>query len=161
VATGRQPLRLAAGVALAVVVVDQLTKQWALSGLDDGPIDLVWTLRLNLNFNSGTAFSLASGRGGLVALLGLVVVAIVSRSALALPGRAPAIAVGAVLGGAVGNLIDRVLRDGEGFLGGRVVDFIDLQWWPVFNIADIAIVLGAFALVFVSGGREPDAAGHS
>jgi signal peptidase II len=51
-----------------------------------------------------------------------------------------------VLGGAIGNLLDRAFRPGDGFLGGGVVDFIDLQWWPVFNLADSAIVVGAITL---------------
>ena len=62
--------------------------------------------------------------------------------------------MGLILGGALGNLLDRVFRDGHGFLGGAVVDFIDLQWWPVFNVADMAITLGAVALA-LNLGREP------
>ena len=52
-----------------------------------------------------------------------------------------------MLGGAVGNLGDRLLRDADGFLDGRVVDFVDLQWWPVFNVADAAIVVGGILLL--------------
>ena len=65
-------------------------------------------------------------------------------------GWLPTIAVGAVAGGAVGNLLDRLLRDGSGFLGGHVIDFIDLQWWPVFNVADMAITLGAITLALTA-----------
>jgi signal peptidase II len=60
-----------------------------------------------------------------------------------------AIAIGMVLGGALGNLSDRAFRGGGGFLGGGVVDFVDLQWWPVFNVADSAIVVGAILLFLV------------
>jgi signal peptidase II len=128
-----------------VVAVDQATKAWAVDALDDGhTIDLFWTLRLNLTFNDGAAFSLGGGSGGILALVGLVVVLFVYRSVLRWPGRSPAIALGAVLGGAVGNLIDRVARDGE------VVDFIDLQWWPLFNVADIGVVCGAIGLALLS-----------
>ena len=63
------------------------------------------------------------------------------------PNRATAIAFGSIAGGALGNLADRLFRSGEGFLGGAVVDFIDVQWWPVWNVADMAIVVGAAALV--------------
>jgi signal peptidase II len=66
------------------------------------------------------------------------------------------VAAGLVAGGALGNLLDRFLRDGEGLLGGRVVDFIDLQWWPIFNVADIAICTGAGLLAILSF-REPEA----
>ena len=54
-----------------------------------------------------------------------------------------------MLGGAVGNLIDRIFRDGGGFLGGAVIDFVDLQWWPVFNVADAAVSIGGLLIVFV------------
>jgi signal peptidase II len=65
------------------------------------------------------------------------------------------VAIGLVAGGALGNLIDRAFRAGDGFLGGGVVDFIDLQWWPVFNLADAAIVLGAL-LLFGTQWRQVD-----
>ena len=136
--------------SLVVLAVDQLSKSWAVSALDDRDIDLLGSLRLHLERNSGAAFSLNQGRGGLVALLAIAVVLVivwVGRSVQTKPG---ALAVGLVLGGAAGNLTDRVFRDGSGFLGGAVVDFIDLQWWPVFNVADIAIVLGGLLLVVVS-----------
>ena len=64
--------------------------------------------------------------------------------------RVGAVALGLVLGGAIGNLVDRALRDGGGFLQGAVVDFIDLQWWPVFNVADSCVVIGAILLVVVT-----------
>jgi signal peptidase II len=60
------------------------------------------------------------------------------------------VAVGMIAGGAIGNLSDRLLRAGDGFLGGGVVDFIDFQWWPVFNVADAAVVLGGLMLVLES-----------
>ncbi len=66
-----------------------------------------------------------------------------------------AVATGLVVGGAIGNLLDRALREGDGFLGGGVVDFIDLQWWPIFNVADSAIVVGA-VLLFLSQLREDE-----
>jgi signal peptidase II len=65
----------------------------------------------------------------------------------------PLVAVAAIVGGAVGNLLDRVFRDGNGFLGGPVVDFVDLQWWPVFNVADMCVVMGG-GLVLLSGWRD-------
>ena len=74
----------------------------------------------------------------------LVVLAGFSRS---LTGRLPTVALGLVLGGAAGNLVDRLFRGHDG----AVVDFIDLQWWPVFNVADMAIVCGAVLLVLTSG----------
>jgi signal peptidase II len=57
------------------------------------------------------------------------------------------VATGCIIGGATGNVLDRVFR-GSGFMSGAVVDFIDLRWWPVFNVADIGIVCGAIALAY-------------
>lgn len=148
-----------------MVALDQGTKHWALSALADGPVDLFWTLRLKLVFNPGAAFSIGS-RGGLLSLVGLVVVAVVFRSVLRWPTRWAPVALGLVLGGALGNLADRAFRDGDGgFLGGHVVDFVDPQWWPVFNVADVGISVGAVLLVLLSwrhgerdGEQEPERA---
>jgi signal peptidase II len=151
---GRAPLR-ALTACVAVLTLDQVTKHWAVNSLDNGRvIDLVWTLRLRLTFNSGASFSIASGRGGLIAAVGLVVLVVAFRSVLRWEGRLAAIGMGIAAGGALGNLTDRVFRAGEGFLGGRVVDFLDPQWWPVFNVADIAIFSGA-GLVFLASRNQP------
>ena len=69
--------------------------------------------------------------------------------------------LGLVLGGAVGNLIDRFFRPGDGFLAGHVIDFIDFQWYPVFNIADIGVVCGGILVVLLlrktmTGDEEPE-----
>ena len=66
------------------------------------------------------------------------------------PTRTGAVAVGLVLGGAAGNLTDRAFRAGTGFLGGAVIDFIDVQWYPVFNVADMAVVGGALLLLLAT-----------
>jgi signal peptidase II len=145
---------LAGVVALVAIALDQLTKSWAVGALDDRDIDLFWTLRFHLVRNTGSSFSLAPGRGGLVALVAIPVGLImlwVGRTVDTKPG---AVALGLVLGGALGNIIDRLVRDGDGFLGGAVVDFMDTQWWPVFNVADIAISCGGVLLLLVSL-REP------
>lgn len=143
------------GVAALVLAVDQLTKAWAVAALGDGRIiDLVGSLRLRLTVNYGSAFSLADGRGPLISLLALAVVAVLLRTGRHATQSSMAVALGLVVGGAFGNLIDRALRAGDGFLGGGVVDFVDLQWWPVFNAADAAIVVGA-ALLFLVQWREP------
>jgi signal peptidase II len=141
-------------LAVGVVVLDHATKWWALQELPGRTIDLVWTLRLRLVFNTGAAFGLGSRFAPLIAIAALVVVGLLLRNAGVLRSWPSAVGVGLVLGGAVGNLIDRAFRAGGGFLGGAVVDFIDLQWWPVFNVADIAIVAGA-ALVAFTSALEP------
>ena len=151
-------------VAPVVVLFDQVTKHWAVSTLDDGRIiELVWTLQLRLTFNTGMSFGLGEGLGQLVAPLAVLVVVGLLWTVGRIPTRLGQVAVGLIVGGAVGNIIDRAFRAGDGFLGGRVVDFIDLQWWPVFNVADMGIVIGAMLLVLamwrIEDGSDPDERG--
>jgi len=136
-----------ATVALAVIVVDQLTKTWAVNALDDHDIDVVWTLRFHLTFNGGMAFSQGRGLGPIIGVLAIVVVAVLLISLRRAGSTLAAVAVGLVVGGAAGNILDRLFRSGDGFLGGRVVDFVDLQWWPIFNVADAAVVIGGILLL--------------
>jgi signal peptidase II len=140
------------GTAAGVVALDQLTKHWALSALADGPIDLIGSLRLHLVFNDGAAFSVGGGGGRttLIAVFGLVVAGAIIRMGWKAERRGWALGLGILLGGALGNLVDRALRTGNGFLGGRVVDFVDLQWWPVFNVADAALWIGIGVLLLAS-----------
>ena len=145
-------------VAGAVVIVDQLTKSWAEHTLDTRTIHVAWTLQFALAHNTGAAFSLLSGRGAgpAIALLAVIVVVILARTSRSLRTPIGTVAVGLVLGGALGNLCDRLFRSHNGFLQGGVVDFIDLQWWPVFNVADACIVVGAITLGVVAVfAREP------
>jgi signal peptidase II len=147
----RRPLPTLIGVAAAVVAVDHLTKWLALRELAGRDVDLVGSLRLHLVYNNGTAFGLGSRFAPLIALAAVVVVVVLLGFGRTLTGRVPSIAIAAIIGGAVGNLLDRLLREGSGFLGGPVVDFIDLQWWPVFNVADMAITIGAVVLALTAG----------
>lgn len=150
----RPPRRLGivAVVALCVVAVDQLTKWWAVNALSDGHlVHVVGSLRFNLFFNTGVAFSLGTGKGlgPWITVLAITVVVGVSFGATS---RYPlgAVAAGLIAGGALGNLLDRAFRGDNGFLHGAVIDFIDPQFWPVFNVADSAVVVGAFLLVIAS-----------
>ncbi|HSH23544.1 MAG TPA: signal peptidase II [Acidimicrobiales bacterium] len=152
-------------MAGAVVLGDQATKAWALAALDGGAtVDVVGSLRFRLVFNRGIAFGLGSRFAPLIALLAVAVVAFLARSGGALQRPGARASLGLVLGGAVGNLLDRLLRPGGGVLGGAVVDFVDLQWWPVFNLADAAITVGAVLLALTArddpglGGGSPSAA---
>jgi signal peptidase II len=156
---------LLATVGAVALLLDQLTKWWAVETLADGHVvEVAWTLQFKLAYNTGSAFSLAQGRGALISLLALGVVALLLRTGRHATRPLPAIALGLVLGGALGNLLDRALRDGgagtprDGFLGGAVVDFVDLQWWPIFNLADTAIVCGA-ALLILSSWHDESTAG--
>jgi len=133
----------------AVVVVDQLTKWWAASVLPGNPISLIGDfLQLRYYTNSGAAFSMLEGSGSIIALVAIAVVLFIVLVVRSVPYRPEAIALGLVLGGAVGNLLDRVFRGG-GFLDGKVVDFVDFSFFPAFNAADSAITIGAIlALIF-------------
>ena len=139
-----------AGAAALVVAVDQLTKQLALTGLDDGPVHLIGSFQLLLTSNDGAAFNLGSGKTTGIALLASVVALVLVRMGLRAERTLTAAGYGVVLGGALGNLVDRALRRGDGFFGGHVVDFIDPQWWPVFNVADAALWVGIGLLVIAS-----------
>lgn len=148
---------LVVGVALVVIVADQLTKQWALERLSGGQvIDLVGSLRFNLAFNTGMAFSKGSGSGSIIGVIALGIVAVLAFVARRVESKVQLALIGLVIGGALGNIVDRLSRVGEqgstgqGFMSGAVVDFIDLQWWPVFNIADAAVVCGGIALALLS-----------
>jgi signal peptidase II len=145
------------GAALVVLALDQLTKQWALSALADGPIDLIGSLRLNLVFNDRAAFSLGFGSTTAIALVGCGLVTALVVMGVRAEERSWALGLGIILGGALGNLTDRAFRAGDGFLGGRVVDMFDLQWWPVFNVADVALWAGIGVLLLTSlrGNRAP------
>ena len=138
-----------------VVVVDQFTKWWALETLDNGRvIDLVWTLRFRLVFNTGAAFSSFEGLGPLLGVAAVAVTAVLLLNRRLVSGRLSAVATGSIAGGALGNLADRLFRSDDGFLGGAVVDFIDVQWWPVWNVADMGVVLGGATLVWTAYRRE-------
>lgn len=144
--TLRGPLVIAAGV----IVADQLTKHWALNALDDGRvIDLVGSLRFKLAFNTGMAFSQGEGLGRLVPILAITVVAALLMAVGRSSSRWFTVGVGLIVGGTLSNVADRLFR-GEGWLDGAVVDFVDVQWWPVFNVADTAIVVGAALLLLTS-----------
>ena len=138
-----------APIAVAVVVADQLTKHWAVNELVDRDIDLFWTLRLNLSFNTGMAFSQGENLGPVIGVLALGVVVALLLSLKRQPGRLTDVAVGLIIGGAIGNVIDRLFRQ-DGWLRGGVVDFIDFQWFPIFNIADMGVTIGGALLVIAS-----------
>lgn len=144
---------IATAVALLVLGADQLTKTWALHGLEGrSPRHVFWTLQLNFSLNSGVAFSLARGAGALVTPVAVLVIVLVVLASRSLTTRLAGVAVGLVIGGSIGNLADRLLRSH----GGAVIDFIDFQWWPIFNLADAAIVVGG-ALLALAVVRHPDA----
>ncbi|GIG54299.1 signal peptidase II [Demequina activiva] len=138
-------------VAFAVVVVDQATKQIALETLEPYEVHEVLGefLSIQLVFNSGAAFSLGDGYTWVMTIIALVVTAGIVYYARRAQSNAAVWIFGIGLGGAIGNLIDRLFRD-PSFGQGHVVDMINYNGWFVGNVADIAIV-GAAVAVLVLG----------
>jgi signal peptidase II len=132
---------------MLVVAADQATKAWALEALDDGPIVVIegW-LNLRLVFNTGASFSLFAKGGAIIGILVIAVVIMIFFALREAGHRLDAVALGLVLGGAVGNLLDRAFR-GDAFLDGAVVDFINVPFFATFNVADIAINVGVALLL--------------
>ncbi len=138
-------------IAGAVVVADFVTKQWALQNLNDGtsrPLIGDW-LSLQLVFNDGAAFSLGSGYTWVLTIVAVAVTAGIVYFARRATSRLAIGLFGVGLGGAVGNLIDRLFRD-PSFGQGHVVDMINYNNFFVGNVADIAIVGAAAAFVVLS-----------
>lgn len=144
--------RLAA-IAVAVAGFDQATKAWAVRALDDRPLEIVGSaVQFRLTRNSGGAFSLFTGFTPVLAVLATLLVVVLIRMSRHETDPWLAASLAVVLGGAFGNLADRVFRD-PGFLEGAVVDFVDVGSWPTFNVADSAIVVGAIIMI-LRGWRE-------
>jgi signal peptidase II len=155
------------GIAAAVLAVDLASKLLVVATLSDrDPLRLLGgAVYLTEARNTGAAFSFAEGATVVFTLIAVAVAVVIVRASRRLFSTGWAVTLGLVLGGAVGNLSDRVFRD-PGFLRGGVVDFISLfdpygRVWPIFNVADSAIVCGgvlgallAFRGVEFDGGRS-------
>lgn len=134
-------------VAAVVVGLDQLSKHWAVSQLNDGhTVHVLWTLQFNLAFNSGMAFGSGQGLGPFIGVIAVVVVVFLLLSLRQASGKLSVVAIGLIVGGAMGNIVDRLFRE-DAWLHGRVVDFIDFQWFPIFNIADMCVNVGGGLLI--------------
>jgi signal peptidase II len=143
-------------MAVSVVVLDQAVKALVVANLKpriesgEGPISLFGgLLKFTYVENTGAAFSMGSGYTWIFSIIAVVVAVVILRSARSLGSIAWALALGGLLGGALGNLIDRLVRDPAPGLG-YVVDYIQLPYFAVFNIADMFIVCSAIAMVLLS-----------
>lgn len=137
-----------------VVAADQITKWLAVRALSDGSVPVIpGVLQFRLVENPGGAFGFLEGAGSFLALAAVAATILIFLSLRGVEDPLEATALGLILGGAIGNLTDRLLR-GEGLADGRVVDFVDLGWWPVFNLADSAISVGAVLLVLGAAWRR-------
>jgi signal peptidase II len=138
------------GAIAAIVAVDQLTKAWAVAALSDGPVHVIGdTVEFELTRNGGGAFSRFQGMTPVLAVGAIVVTFVLFRVLRGMTDSVLVIALTLVLGGALGNLVDRLFRS-PGPLRGEVVDWIQLPHWPIFNLADSAIVVGGCIAVLLS-----------
>jgi len=127
-----------------------LTKAWALRAAGDEPIELIADfLQIRVARNTGAAFSILTGWGPLIGIVAVGVVVLIFVVLRDAGHRLEAVGLGLILGGAVGNLLDRVFR-GDGFFDGAVVDFVDFDFFPTFNVADAALNVGVAVLLIAA-----------
>lgn len=143
----RRRLLTASSIVLAVVVLDILTKTWAVRALADGPVWLVGdSIGFLLSFNSGSAFSIVQSGAPVLAVIALIAAGVLIRTVMRTEDRWLVVGLSLVLAGALGNLVDRIFR-APSFLQGAVIDFVKIGPWPLFNVADSAISIGAVIIV--------------
>ena len=134
-------------IATTVVVADVLTKRYASLNFVDAPVEVIpGFLSFTYHENPGAAFSLFQDGGSIVGVAAIVVTGVVLFALRTERPTLELVALGLVIGGAVGNLIDRIFR-GDGFLDGKVIDWIDMWWIPTFNIADAAVTVAVGLLL--------------
>ena len=141
-------------VALVVVAIDRVTKIWAVDALGDGEVIVLFDpwMQLRLVYNSGAAFGFAGGYTAVITVIAIGVVVAILRMSRRLRNVWWAVALGGILGGALGNLIDRMTQEPAPFRG-YVIDFIEWPGFPVWNLADAAIV-GSVGLIVVLSLRD-------
>jgi signal peptidase II len=145
-ASAGRPL-LATSIVLGVLALDQLSKWWAVSELPNDPLRLIGDdIGFVLVRNTGSAFSLFQAFTPFLAVIAIVVAVILVRTVRRTRDTLMVVGLSLVLGGAVGNLMDRLFRT-PGFLKGAVVDFVHVGDFPTFNVADSAITIGAVLIV--------------
>lgn len=152
----RRALIVLACVAVGAIVLDHLAKQWAIDTLltrlqsGEGPIQVIGSIvQLTYTENTGAAFSMGTGYTWIFSIIAIVVAIVILRTARKLGSVGWAIALGGLLGGLTGNLIDRFTRE-PGFGRGYVVDFIQFPNFPVFNVADSFITCSAVLMVLLT-----------
>ena len=136
--------------------IDYTTKVWALNNLSQRePREILGSfLQLRLVFNPGAAFSFGTSVTFIFTILALAAIAVIAYYAIKIENRWWAAVLGLALGGILGNLTDRIFR-APSFFNGHVIDWIELPRWPVFNVADIAIVCAALLSVLLVAKEIP------
>jgi signal peptidase II len=160
--SGTRRIAVLVGVAALAYVLDLLSKIWVVTSLEGrAPVDVIGRyLRLEAIRNGGAAFGFGQGMTIVFTIIAASVIVVIARLARKLYSLPWAIALGLLLGGAFGNLTDRVFR-APGFLQGHVVDFIAPEHFAVFNLADSSIVCGGILIVLLSfRGLDPDGTVH-
>jgi signal peptidase II len=139
------------GVAWFVWVLDLATKLWAVNTLSDrSNIKVIGDFfQLTLVRNPGAAFSVAEGATIFLTLFGFLVMGVIFYYSTKITSRGWSVVLGLAMGGILGNLVDRIFRE-PGFLRGHVIDWLQVPNWPVFNIADSAIVAAAALSMILS-----------
>jgi signal peptidase II len=148
---GRAAQWIILGVAAAAVIIDQITKAWAVAELQGEAARPLIGEFLQLTFvrNPGAAFSFGQGQTWLFTLIGAVVIGAILWFTPKVRNRWWGLSLGLLLGGAIGNFIDRWVQPPAAGQG-HVVDFLELPNWPVFNVADICVVAGAVLMIVLS-----------
>lgn len=144
------------GVAWAVWIIDLATKIWAVENLSyRSNIKVVGEFfQLTYVRNPGAAFSFASGATVFLSLFSLLVMLAILHYSPKITSRGWAVVLGLVLGGILGNMVDRIFRE-PGILRGHVIDWLQLPNWPVFNVADMAIVSAALISMVLTARNIP------
>jgi len=144
------------GVAWAVWIIDLATKIWAVENLSyRSNIKIIGEFfQLTYVRNPGAAFSFASGATVFLSLFSLLVMIAILHYSVKITSRGWAVVLGLVLGGILGNMVDRIFRE-PGVLRGHVIDWLQLPNWPVFNIADMAIVFAALISMVLTARNIP------
>lgn len=135
-------------IVIPSVIVDQLTKEWAVRELSDRSISVLPTIDFSLTYNSGFSFGTGESFGPVVGVAVLLIVGFLVFRLAKEDHPRRVLLFSFILGGALGNLIDRLFRtDGGWPLTGEVVDFIDVSWYAVFNVADAILVVAVVAFL--------------
>ncbi len=141
--------------AFLIFLADYLTKFAAVELLADEPFQIIGNfLELELIYNTGAAFSLATSQGIFLSVFAMAAATAILYFATRIDSTKWALALGLVLGGIFGNLTDRIFRS-PGGLQGPVVDWISFSFWPTFNVADSAVVIGVSTIVWLIWSKKP------
>ena len=142
-------------LACLIWAIDFFTKNWAIENLSGASRQVLGDfLKLTLVRNPGAAFSMATGFTIIFTSISVAVAIFITRYSARITHRWWAVVAGLVLGGVLGNLSDRIFRF-PGFLYGHVIDWIELPRWPVFNVADSAIVIAAGIAILLTTRNIP------